>query len=328
MKLSEVLVVVKNLKKYFPLKRGFFSRTYVRAVDDISFEIKRGEIFCLAGESGCGKTTTGRLLLRLIKPTSGKIFFEGEDLMKLKGNDLKNFRRKAQIIFQDPFESLNPREKVIDAITKPLEIHKIIKDKNDKIEYAHNLLRSVDLTPTEYFLEKYPHQLSGGQRQRVAIARAISLKPKFIVADEPVSMLDLSIRAGILRLLIDLKEKLKLTYLFITHDLGVAWHIADRIAIMYLGEIVELGSVKEVLSTPLHPYTQLLISSVPNPRNPFTTNIDIEHFAQIEIPSAVNPPSGCKFHNRCPKKVMKCTMERPILKEQAPNHFVSCHMYS
>ena len=323
----ETLVEVNHLKKYFPLRKGLFSKGYVKAVDDVSFHIKKNEIFCLAGESGCGKTTTGRVVLRLIPPTSGTILFEGKDIMKLGKSELKAFRRNAQIIFQDPYESLNPRERVVDAVTKPLEVHGLIRNRRDKLEQASQLLESVGLTPCEQFLDKYPHQLSGGQRQRVAIARAISLKPKFIVADEPVSMLDLSIRGVILKLLMELKSKMGLTYLFITHDLGVAWHISDRIAIMYLGEIVESGSTNDVLSNPLHPYTQLLISSVPNPEKPVIVEGEVKSAVQLEVPSAANPPPGCKFHPRCPYASGKCSLERPQLHEEKPGHAVACHLY-
>jgi len=327
--LSEFIVKTENLKKWFPLRRGLFDALrgrpsqYLKAVDGISFGIRPGEIFCLAGESGCGKTTTGRLVLRLLDPTEGHVFFEGIDITSLEGEELKTFRRKAQIIFQDPYESLSPTMNVLDIVTEPLVIHNI-GSKSERIEYAIKALEDVALEPAENFLHRYPHELSGGQRQRVAIARAIILKPKFIVADEPVSMLDMSIRAGILKLMLDIREKYKIAYLFITHDLAVAKHICDRIAIMYLGKIVEMGSAEQVIDNPYHPYTKALVAAIPIP-NPLVKvdNVPIKG----EVPSPINLPTGCRFHPRCPYATTICRQVEPNLIEVEHDHMVACHLY-
>jgi peptide/nickel transport system ATP-binding protein len=257
------LVVVKNLRKTFPLGRGLFSRqSYVVAVDNVSFEVDRGEVFGLVGESGSGKTTCGKLLVRLLEPTSGSIFYDGIDITKLRGGELMSFRRKVQMIFQDPYESLNPRFTVFDAVVEPLVIQGL-GNREERRGRVLEALRKVKLTPPEDFLARYPHELSGGQRQRVAIARALVTKPSFVVADEPVSMLDVSIRAGILNLMLELRDKLDLTMLFITHDLAVARYMCDRIGVMQRGRIVEVGEKEEIISSPKHPYTQELLTSVP-----------------------------------------------------------------
>jgi len=327
----DVLVRVENLKKWFPIKRTFIEilrgapRRYLHAVDDISFDIYRGEIFTLAGESGCGKTTTGRLLLRLIEPTSGKVFFEGKNIYDFDKKELKSFRRVAQIIFQDPYESLNPRMTVFDIVSEPLAIHKTARNEAEKIEYVIKSLEDVGLTPPEEFLFRYPHQLSGGQRQRVAIATATILEPKFIVADEPVSMLDMSIRASILNILLDMKEKKKVSFLFITHDLAVAKYVSDRIAIMYLGKIVEMGKATEVIDNPLHPYSRALIEAIPSP-NP-KVKMKIPNI-KGEVTSPIDPPKRCRFYERCPFARGICEKSSPALVEFEKGHFVSCFLYS
>ena len=321
---------VINLRKYFPVQKGFLEtllsgrREYVRAVDNISFSIAPNEIFSLAGESGCGKTTTGRLLVKLIEPTDGKIFFKGEDITDLKGEELRSLRRKIQIIFQDPYASLNPRMSVGKNIGHPLEIHDIAKGEEVK-EAVLKALEEVGLIPPERFYNAYPHQLSGGQRQRVAIARALILKPEFVVADEPVSMLDVSVRAAVLQLLLDIRSKYGLTILFITHDLAVAKYISDRIAIMYLGKIVELGVKERIFSNPLHPYTKALLSAVPVP-DPRAKRERL--IPKGEVPSPINPPSGCRFHPRCPYATDRCRSEEPPLAEVEAGHFVACWLYA
>ena len=329
-KMSAQVVRVENLKKWFPVRVGFFKsilgggQLFVRAVDDVSFEVKPREIYGLAGESGSGKTTTGRLLVRLISPTSGKIFFKNQDISSLGDKTLKPIRKRMQIIFQDPYESLNPRKYVRGIVEEPLLIHGIVgKEAEDRV---HEVMENVQLTPPEDFLFRFPHEISGGQRQRVAVARALVLQPEFIVADEPVSMLDVSIRAEILNLMTDLREKLGVSFLYITHDLALARHICDSLAVMYLGKIVEKGSTETLLTEPLHPYTQALISAVPVP-DPTSRRIEVT--VKGEIPSPVTPPSGCRFHTRCPVYIGDiCRTKEPPLIDVGKNHYVACHLHA
>jgi len=322
------IVKVKNLKKYFPVEKSFLeklltrTRSFVRAVDDVTFSVRKGEVFTLAGESGCGKTTTGKLILRLIPPTSGKVFFKNQEITNLKPEELRLLRRKMQIIFQDPYASFNPRMKIGDAVGHPLEIHGLASGE-EKRKRVLAMLERVGLTPPEQFVELYPHQLSGGQRQRAAMARSLILDPEFIVADEPVSMIDVSLRTTIIDLMLDLKRELQLTYLFITHDLAVAKYISDRIAIMYLGKIVEMGEKEEIFSNPLHPYTQALLSAIPVP-NPERKRKTIE--LKGEVPSAIKIPTGCRFHPRCPFAEKICKEKEPELIAATSGHLVSCHL--
>jgi peptide/nickel transport system ATP-binding protein len=324
------VVVVKELKKYFPLRRGVFAsvlsreQLYVRAIDGISFDLGRAEILVLAGESGCGKTTTGLVTLGLEAPTEGRVIFDGTDIGSLTRAQLKPYRRRMQIIFQDPYESLNPRQSIYEAIAEPLGIHKIPKTDEEEYQIVREALETVDLTPPDDFMIRFPHELSGGQRQRVAIARALVLKPEFIVADEPVSMLDVSTRSEILNLMLDLRRKFRISYLFITHDLAVASYVGDRIGIMYLGKIVELGPSEMVTADPKHPYTQALMSAVPSPD-------PTKHRERIilkgEPPSPVNPPLGCRFHPRCPYVMDVCKRDEPQLVMVQEGHYVACHLY-
>jgi peptide/nickel transport system ATP-binding protein len=322
------IVKVEHLTKYFPVQKSLleqlFTRelSYVKAVDDVTFSIKSGEFFTLAGESGCGKTTTGRVIVKLLEPTSGKIYFNGVDITKLKGEKLRLLRRKTQIIFQDPYASLNPRMKTIDAVGHPLKIHGLAKGEEKKKKVLE-MLEKVGLTPPEQFINLYPHQLSGGQRQRVALARSIILRPEFMVADEPVSMIDVSLRSTIIDLMLSFRKELGLTYLFITHDLAVAKYISDKIAIMYLGKIVEMGHKESLFRNPMHQYTQALLSAIPVP-NPEREKKRIELTG--EVPSAIDIPTGCRFHPRCPYRTDKCSKEEPQLTEVEKGHFVACHL--
>ena len=323
-----VIVDVEHLKKYFPVQKSFFEKlftrtsSYVKAVDDISFSINEGEVFTLAGESGCGKTTTGMILAMLLTPSGGKILFDGTEIAGLRSEELRLLRRRIQIIFQDPYASLNPRMRIGEAVGHPLEIHGLATGV-DKRNRVLEILEKVGLTPPERFVDLYPHELSGGQRQRVAIARSIILRPEFIVADEPVSMLDVSIRTVLIDLMMELRKDLGLTYLFITHDLAVAKYISDRIAIMYLGKIVEIGDKEEVFSNPLHPYTKALLSAVPVP-DPERKRETVE--LKGEVPSAIQVPLGCRFHPRCPYAFAKCSEEEPHLIAVGKKHHAACHL--
>jgi oligopeptide/dipeptide ABC transporter ATP-binding protein len=314
------LVEVKNLKKHFPVGDGLFGvgRDTVKAVDDVSFTIKRGETFGLVGESGCGKSTTGRCILRLIEPTSGEVRFDGRDVLTLSSNELRKLRRDVQIIFQDPYSSLNPRMKVADIIAEPLVVHNI-GTRRKRRDRVMELLKLVGLDPTH--AERYPHEFSGGQRQRIGIARALALNPKFIVCDEPVSALDVSVQAQVVNLLQDLQEQLGLTYLFISHGLSVVEHISTRVGIMYLGKLVEVASSREIFHNPLHPYTRALLSAIPAP-DPDARRERLP--LSGEIPTAIAPPSGCRFRTRCPMVEEACADEDPQLVEVSPGHFVSC----
>ena len=326
--MSEILEV-EALKKYFPVQKSLleqvFTRkmSYVRAVDDVTFSIRKGEIFTLAGESGCGKTTTGKVAVKLIKPTSGKLFFDGADITNIKGEKLRLLRKRMQLIFQDPYASLNPRMRLGDTVGHPLEIHGLAKGEEKK-KIVSDVLDKVGLTPPEQFANLYPHQLSGGQRQRAALARSIILQPEFIVADEPVSMIDVSLRTTIIDLMLDFRKELGLTYLFITHDLAIAKYISDRIAIMYLGKIIESSSKERLFQTPLHPYTQALLSAIPVP-DPERERKTIE--LKGEVPSAINIPRGCRFHPRCPYMRDECVQKEPPLIEIEKDHFVQCNLY-
>ncbi len=326
--MPDSLVEVRGLKKWFPVQQSFIEtllarRTdYVRAVDGVDFEIRRGEVFGLAGESGSGKTTTGRLILRLVEPTAGEIIFDGVNILSLDGAEMRRLRRRMQVIFQDPYASLNPRMKIGDAIGHALEIHGIATGQA-KREKVLEMMEKAGLTPALMLYDKYPHQLSGGQRQRAVIARALVLAPELVVADEPIAMADVSVRALILELMLQLKEELDLTYLFITHDLATAKYICDRIAIMYLGKIVELGYLGDVFGHPRHPYTAALLAAVPVP-DPRARRE--QPMPKGEIPNPINPPPGCRFHPRCPYAVEICAREEPRLVPISDGHLAACHL--
>lgn len=316
------LLEIRNLVKHYPLRRGLFSRVSgtLKAVDDVSFAVKKGETFGLVGESGCGKTTVARCSVRLIEPDSGEIIFDGRDILKLPPEEMRKIRRRMQMIFQDPYGSLNPRMRVKTIIEEPLVIHKI-GTKQDRAAQVADLMKMVGLDPE--YRKRYPHEFSGGQRQRIGIARALALRPELIVADEPVSALDVSVQAQIINLLKELQEKLQLTFLFIAHDLSVVQHISDRIAVMYLGKIVELASSTALFQQPYHPYTQLLLNSVPIPDPNARREKEI---LKGEVPSPVNLPTGCRFHPRCPVAVEQCKHEEPQLRQITPDHWVACHV--
>jgi oligopeptide transport system ATP-binding protein len=317
------LLEAKDIFKYFPIHAGLMSRHVadVRAVDGVSFSIRQGETLGLVGESGSGKTTIGRLLLRLLPATGGEILFEGRSVLAMNRGELRRLRRSMQIIFQDPFASLNPRMTIGDIIAEPLEIHGITKGKETG-RRVHELLQLVGLQP--YHANRYPHEFSGGQRQRVGVARALAVNPKFIVCDEPVSALDVSIQAQVINLLEDLQEKFGLTYLFIAHDLSVVRHISTRVAVMYVGKIVELADRDALYQNPMHPYTQALLSAIPIP-DPVLEKRRKRIVLTGDIPSPVNPPSGCRFHTRCPIAFDRCATEEPPLREYEPGHFAACH---
>jgi len=322
---QKVLVRLENLTKHFPITRGIVIQRQVgaiQAVDKISFDIRKGETLGLVGESGCGKSTAGRTILQLYRPTSGKVYFKDQDLTTLQGEQLRHIRRDMQIIFQDPYASLNPRMTVGNIVSEPLEVHRIGSGRERK-ERVRELLRLVGLNP--YFINRYPHEFSGGQRQRIGVARALALQPEFIVCDEPISALDVSIQAQVVNLLEELQEKFGLTYLFIAHDLSMVRHISDRTAVMYLGKIVELADRNELYNNPLHPYTQALLSAVPIP-DPIKERKRERIILTGDVPSPANPPSACRFHTRCPLAVEVCSQIEPEWREVTPDHWVACHL--
>ena len=321
--MSEPLVRVTNLTKRFAVKGGLLSREVglVHAVDGVSFTINRGETLGLVGESGCGKSTTARCVLRLIEPSSGEISFDGQDVRGLGGNDLRAMRRNMQLVFQDPFASLNPRMTVGDILGEAFIIHKLAASANERQDRVASLLVKVGLKSDH--MRRYPHEFSGGQRQRIVIARALAVEPKFIVCDEPVSALDVSIQAQVINLLEDLQAELNLTYLFVAHDLSVVEHISDRVAVMYLGRIVEIAKASDLYRNPRHPYTQALLSAVPVP-DPKAKRKRIR--LQGDVPSPMNPPQGCHFHTRCPIAEPRCSQSAPELREGSDGHFVACHL--
>jgi oligopeptide/dipeptide ABC transporter ATP-binding protein len=320
---NHLLLEVKNLRKYFPVRRGILSRVVaqVKAVDGVSFDIRPGETLGLVGESGCGKTTAGRSILRLIEPTGGEVYFDGASVLQLQDEALRRIRKQMQIIFQDPYGSLNPRMTVGGIVMEGMIAHQMYSP-GERIERTQHLLERVGLDREHFY--RYPHEFSGGQRQRIGIARALAVEPRFIVCDEPVSALDVSIQAQIINLLSDLKAELDLSYLFIAHDLSVVQHISDRVAVMYLGRVVELATSEELFRNPLHPYTQALLASIPSlepgekkKRTPLGG----------DVPSPLNPPPGCPFHTRCPEVMDVCRTEEPAPIRQGPEHYVSCHLY-
>jgi oligopeptide transport system ATP-binding protein len=321
---ADTILRVEDLKMHFPIYRGVFQRQVgaVHAVDGISFDVFRGETLGLVGESGCGKSTTGRAILQLYKPTAGEVHFEGVDLIKLRGEELRHMRRKVQMIFQDPYASLNPRMTVEQIVGEPLLVHNAAtgKEIHERVEH---LLELVGLNPA--FATRYPHEFSGGQRQRIGVARALALQPSFIICDEPISALDVSIQAQVVNLLEELQGQFNLTYLFIAHDLSMVRHISHRVAVMYLGVIVEMTSRDELYLNPLHPYTEALLSAVPVP-DPLADTQRKRIILEGDVPSPVNPPSGCRFRTRCPIADTICAESRPEFREVKPGHFVACHM--
>ncbi len=320
----EVLLRVENLKKYFPIRRGVFQRhvSDVKAVDGVSFDVYRGETLGLVGESGCGKTTTGRTIIRLYEPTDGHVYFEGVDLATLKGNALRQMRRKMQMIFQDPYASLSPRMNVLGIVGEPLEVHHVATGK-ERRERVAQLLELVGLDPV--FMNRYPHEFSGGQRQRIGLARSLALNPDLIICDEPISALDVSIQAQVVNLLEDLQDRLGLTYIFIAHDLSMVRHISNRVAVMYLGKIVELTDRNTLYANPLHPYTQALLSAVPVP-DPFIEEKRQRILLEGDLPCPANPPLGCRFNTRCPVKIDICSEVDPEFLEVEEGHFCACHL--
>lgn len=320
---AKELVKVQDLVKYFPVRAGLLQRVvaYVQAVDKVSFTVREGETLGLVGESGCGKTTVGRSMLRLIEPTSGDVTFDGQDVLKLRGAELKQMRRNMQIIFQDPYASLDPRMPIGESVMEGLNIHNI-GTRQERFEMMLDTLKKVGLE--DYHARRYPHEFSGGQRQRIGIARALALRPKFIVCDEPVSALDVSIQSQVLNILKDLQGEFGLTYLFIAHNLSVVEHISDRVAVMYLGKMVELTGRDELFANPLHPYTKALMSAIPIPDPTLKRERTI---LKGDVPSPLNPPQGCRFHPRCPVAKDICSQQEPVFKEVVPDHWVACWLY-
>ncbi|MGD6844827.1 ABC transporter ATP-binding protein [Bacillus infantis] len=322
--MAEVLLEVNQLKKYFPITGGLFGKKTgdVKAVDDVSFYVNKGETLGIVGESGCGKSTTGRMLMRLIEPTEGKVLFEGKELTGLNDSEMRKMRKEMQMVFQDPFASLNPRHTVEKILEEPLIVHGM-GDKKERKQRVREMLEVVGLS--SWHAKRYPHQFSGGQRQRIGIARALMTRPKLIIADEPVSALDVSIQSQVLNLLEDLQKEFQLTYIFIAHDLGVVRHISDRVGVMYLGRLVEITTAEKLYENPLHPYTSALLDAVPVP------DPDLRKEAELlsgDIPSPANPPKGCAFHTRCRECMEICTVERPQLEEIEEGHFAACHLYT
>ncbi len=316
----EYLVQVSHLKQYFPISTGFLSTTMLKAVDDVSFNIRKGETLGLVGESGCGKTTVGRSMLHLYHPTDGEVWFEGQ---KIGSRDsLKSYRKKAQMVFQDPYSSLNPRLTVSDIVAEPIDVHHLCANKKEREERIHELMKTVGLN-TEH-ATRYPHEFSGGQRQRIGIARALASRPEFIVCDEPVSALDVSIQAQVINMLEDLQAQLNLTYLFIAHDISVVKHISNRIAVMYLGHMMETAPANELTRHPLHPYTVSLMSAVPVP-DPRESRKQKRIVLQGDVPSPLKVPTGCPFHTRCSRATPACSENCPAMREVSPEHFVACH---
>lgn len=317
------LLNVKNIKKYFPIRSGFFQRVTgnIIAVDGVSFSVQKGETFGLVGESGCGKSTTGLIIIKLIEPTSGEVYFKDKNITFMNNNEFRNMRKKIQIIFQDPYGSLNPRMTVGNIIGEALEIHKMHTNKKEKNDWISSTLNRVGLLPE--YINRYPHEFSGGQRQRIGIARALAVNPEIIIADEPVSALDVSIQSQIINLLQDIQEEFGLSYLFIAHDLSVVKHISNRIGVMYLGKMIEMAAKNDFFNNPLHPYSQSLLSAIPVP-DPFSKPNRI--ILKGDVPSPANPPSGCRFHTRCPKVMEVCKVKEPEFKDYGNNHFVACHL--
>ena len=316
---GEILLEVKNLKKYYPVRTGFIKKTELKAVDDVSFFIRKGETLGIVGESGCGKTTLGRAVLRLEEPTSGDIIYEGESII---GKNMKEYRKKMQIVFQDPYASLDPRKTVSDIIGEAMDLQKLCKSKEERKEKILELMKLVGLNAE--FYNRFPHEFSGGQRQRIGIARALAVNPGFIICDEPVSALDVSIQAQIINMLEELQETRKLTYLFIAHDLAIVKHISNRIGVMYLGHMVELAESAELYRSPIHPYTEMLLSAIPIADPDLSAAIKRIRL-EGEVPSPLNPPSGCPFRTRCPKAGKACAESMPALREITPGHFAACH---
>ncbi|OFW75411.1 MAG: hypothetical protein A2201_09615 [Alicyclobacillus sp. RIFOXYA1_FULL_53_8] len=322
--MSDVLLKVEGLKKYFPIQRGVFKQTvgHVKAVDGISFEVKRGETLGVVGESGCGKSTMGRSILRLLEPTEGVVEFEGKDVIKMSKHTMREMRREMQIVFQDPYASLNPRYSIAQTLMEPMVIHQL-HTPSSRMERVRTLLERVGLDPD--YAKRYPHEFSGGQRQRIGIARALAVNPKLIVLDEPVAALDVSVQSQVLNLLEDLQKDFNLTYVFIAHDLSVVRHISDRVLVLYLGKMAELATSDALFEEPLHPYTKALLSAVPVP------NPDVKRervILQGDLPSPANPPKGCPFHTRCPVVMDVCRSQVPEWKEVKENHLVACHLYN